>query len=152
MSTFLIRPATSPSSSYPIVLTRLGGPHSKPNSHLKLVEVPGIEPATSWSVVRHATIIIIKYTSCHQILGLTEEKIYFFPIFMLKTAIYFFLYYQFPPSTVNASTIFCFSYHHGDAYFFFPLLSFPSSILQWLHKEGNFVLVHPRKLTFVCRI
>ena len=31
MSTFLIRSATSQSSSYPIVLTRLGGPRSRPN-------------------------------------------------------------------------------------------------------------------------
>ena len=47
MSTFLIRSATSQSSSYPIVLTMLGGPRSRPNPHLKFVEVPGIEPATS---------------------------------------------------------------------------------------------------------
>ena len=49
MSTFLIRSATSQSSSYPIVLTKLGGPRSRPNTHLKFVEVPRIEPATSWS-------------------------------------------------------------------------------------------------------
>ena len=35
MSTFLTRSATSHSSSYPIVLTRLGGPLSRPNPHLK---------------------------------------------------------------------------------------------------------------------
>ena len=52
MPTFLIRSAASQSSNYPIVLTRLGGSRSKPNPHLKFVEVPGIEPATSWSVVR----------------------------------------------------------------------------------------------------
>ena len=52
MLTFLIRSATSQSNSYPIVLVRLGGPRS-PNPHLKFVEVPGIEPATSW-LVRHA--------------------------------------------------------------------------------------------------
>ena len=51
MSNFLIRSATSQSSSYPIVLTRLGGPRSRPNPHLKFVEVPGIEPATSWLYV-----------------------------------------------------------------------------------------------------
>ena len=45
MSTFLITSATSQSGSYPIVLTRLGGPRSRPNPHLKFVEVPGIEPA-----------------------------------------------------------------------------------------------------------
>ena len=36
MSTLLIRSATSQSSSYPIVLTRLGGPRSRSNPHLKL--------------------------------------------------------------------------------------------------------------------
>ena len=36
MSTFLIRPATSQSSSYPVVLTRLGGPSSTSNPHLKM--------------------------------------------------------------------------------------------------------------------
>ena len=46
MSTFLIRSATSQSSSYPIVLMRLSGPRSRPNPHLKFVEVPGIERAT----------------------------------------------------------------------------------------------------------
>ena len=67
MSTFLIRSATSPSSSYPIVLTRLGGLRSRPNPHLKFVEVPGIEPATSWSIVRHAdpytneAVYLVKY-------------------------------------------------------------------------------------------
>ena len=45
MSTFLIRSATSQSSSYPIVLTKLGGPRSRPNPHSKFMEVPGIEPA-----------------------------------------------------------------------------------------------------------
>ena len=44
---FLIRSASPQSISYPIVLTRLGGPRSRPNPHLKFVEVPGIEPATS---------------------------------------------------------------------------------------------------------
>ena len=41
----LIISATSPSSSYPIFFTRLGGPRSR--QHLKFVEVPGIEPTTS---------------------------------------------------------------------------------------------------------
>ena len=36
MLTFLIRSATSQSSSYPIILTRLGGPCSRLNPHLKL--------------------------------------------------------------------------------------------------------------------
>ena len=35
MLTFLIRSASSQSSSYPIVLTRLGGPRSRPSPHLK---------------------------------------------------------------------------------------------------------------------
>ena len=39
MSTFLIRSAASQSSSYPIILMRLGGPYSRPNPHLKFVEV-----------------------------------------------------------------------------------------------------------------
>ena len=54
MLTFLTRSATSQSSSYPIVLTRLGKLRPRPNPHLKCVEVPGIEPATSWLLVRHA--------------------------------------------------------------------------------------------------
>ena len=41
---FLNRIATSQSSSYPIVITMLGGPRSRPNLHFKIVEVPGIEP------------------------------------------------------------------------------------------------------------
>ena len=41
MLTFLIRSATSQSNSCPIVLTRLGGPRSKPNSHLKFVRNAG---------------------------------------------------------------------------------------------------------------
>ena len=44
MSAFLIRSTTSQSSSYQIVLMRLGGPRSRPNSHLKFVEVPGSNP------------------------------------------------------------------------------------------------------------
>ena len=47
LMTFLIRSAISQLSSYPIVLRRLGGPRSRPNPHLKFVEVPGIEHATS---------------------------------------------------------------------------------------------------------
>ena len=53
MLTFLIRSATSQSSSYPIVLTRLGGSRSRPTPYLKIVEVPEIETVTSWLVVRH---------------------------------------------------------------------------------------------------
>ena len=49
-----MRYATSQSSRYPIVLTRLGGPRSIPNPHFKFMEVQGIEPATSWSVLRYA--------------------------------------------------------------------------------------------------
>ena len=44
MSTFLNRSATSQSSSYPIVFTRLGGPRSRPNSQLKLQKCRGSNP------------------------------------------------------------------------------------------------------------
>ena len=37
ISTFLIRSATSQTSSYPIVLTRLGGPRSRPNPHIIII-------------------------------------------------------------------------------------------------------------------
>ena len=47
MSASLIRFATSQSCSHPIVLTRLGGPCSSPNPLFKIVEVLGMEPATS---------------------------------------------------------------------------------------------------------
>ena len=49
MSPFLIRSAISQSSSYPVVLTRLGGPRST----FKIADLPGIEPATSCLIVRH---------------------------------------------------------------------------------------------------
>ena len=43
------------SSSYPIVLTRLGGPRSRPYTSRKISRVlPGIEPGTSWVSVRWA--------------------------------------------------------------------------------------------------
>ena len=32
---------------------------------------------------------------------------------------------------------FCFSIHLGVVFFFFPLLSVPSSVLQWNHEGGN---------------
>ena len=54
MLTFLITSVASQSSSYPIILTRPGGSCSRPNPHLKYVEVLGIEPVTSWSVVRYS--------------------------------------------------------------------------------------------------
>ena len=54
MSTFLITSATSQSSSYPIVLIGIGGPLSR----YKLVEVPGIEPLTSWSVGRDKNVAL----------------------------------------------------------------------------------------------
>ena len=43
---------TSQSRSYTTVLTRLGAPRSRPI--FKIVEVSGIEPSTSWSLLRHA--------------------------------------------------------------------------------------------------
>ena len=61
MSTFLIRSATSQSSSHPIVLMRLGGPRSRHNPKFKIVEVPEIKPAIFWAVVRHAE----PYTNQH---------------------------------------------------------------------------------------
>ena len=70
MSTFLIRSATSQPSSYPIVLTRLSGPRSRPNPHLKIVEVPGIEPATSWSVW---TKVIEKGKHTLELFSITEK-------------------------------------------------------------------------------
>ena len=43
------------SSSYPIVLTRLGGPHSRPYTSRKISRVePGIKSGTSWMAVRRA--------------------------------------------------------------------------------------------------
>ena len=43
------------SSSYPIVLTRLGGPRSRPYTSRKICRVwSGIEPGTSWMAVRRA--------------------------------------------------------------------------------------------------
>ena len=75
MSTFLIRSATSQSSSYIIVLTRLDGPRSRPYPHLKFVEVPGIESATSWSVVRHAD-------------HYTNEAVYIYIYWLLRPCTY----------------------------------------------------------------
>ena len=44
------------SSSYPIVLTRLGGPRSRSYTSRKISRVqPGIEPGTSWMAVRRAS-------------------------------------------------------------------------------------------------
>ena len=43
---FVLRSICQSISSYPIVLMRLGGLHSRPNPHIKIVEVQGIEPAT----------------------------------------------------------------------------------------------------------
>ena len=44
MSTFLIRSTTSQSSSYPIVLSRLGGSRSRPNPHLQLCKCRQLNP------------------------------------------------------------------------------------------------------------
>ena len=69
MSTFLIRSATSQSSSYPIVFTRLGGPRFRSNPHLKFVKVQGIEPATYLMIGRQTSdnedIYIYIYTYIH---------------------------------------------------------------------------------------
>ena len=40
----IIKSATSQSSSYPIALKRLGGPHLKPNQHLKLFKCQELNP------------------------------------------------------------------------------------------------------------
>ena len=50
----LIRSATSQSSSYPIGLTRLSGPSSIPNPHLKFVEVPRIEAHDQQTYIKHS--------------------------------------------------------------------------------------------------
>ena len=43
------------SSSYPIALTRMGGPRSRPYTSRKISRVqPGVEPGTSWMAVRCA--------------------------------------------------------------------------------------------------
>ena len=49
---FLNQIATSQSNNYQNVLTMFGGPCSRPA--FKIVEVPGIEPATLWLVITHA--------------------------------------------------------------------------------------------------
>ena len=96
MSTFLIRSATSQSRSYPIVLTRLGGPRSRPNPHLKFVEVPGIEPATSWSVVRSIiktfpfSSLSFLCTSIHYNFKINSWKFVYLKYFPYK------LYYYYP--------------------------------------------------------
>jgi hypothetical protein len=54
MFTFLIRCATSQSSSYLVALTTLGESRSRSNILLILLKC-GIKPATSWLVVRHAS-------------------------------------------------------------------------------------------------
>ena len=42
-------------AAYPIGLTRLGGPRSRPYTSRKISRVePGIEPGTSWMAVRRA--------------------------------------------------------------------------------------------------
>ena len=52
---FLNRISLLISSSYPIVLTRLGGPRSRPCTSRKISRVElGIEPGTSWMAVRRA--------------------------------------------------------------------------------------------------
>ena len=45
---------------------------------------------------------------------------------------------QLPPLAPNI--FFCCSDHQGTVFFFFLLLSLPSSVLQWHHVEGNFFL------------
>ena len=76
MSTFLIRSATSQSSSYPIVLTRLGGPLSRPSSHLKFGNTGNRTrshtpwPLDQWgghALVLSVVIVVIPYLNIPQI-------------------------------------------------------------------------------------
>jgi hypothetical protein len=53
-ATFLMRSATSQSSSYPIVLTRLGGPHSRTNTHFYNSESVGNRTRDHMITIRHA--------------------------------------------------------------------------------------------------
>ena len=99
MSTF--RSGTSQSSSYPIVLTRLGGPRSRPNPHLKPVEVPGIEPATSWSVVSKPIYNFIYFsqisasTKCCERNAAWISTVCVWFVFIMKDLIYFELTHTF---------------------------------------------------------
>ena len=82
-STFLIRPANSQSSSYPVVLTRLGGPHSWPNPLLKSL-VPGIEPAILWSMMYDY--IIQNIISMYIIISISLQ-----PLFLCRNSQYKYL-------------------------------------------------------------
>ena len=52
----------------------LGGPRSRHNPHLKFVEVPGIERATSSSVVGHADHYNNEVSVCYGFKSLIEEE------------------------------------------------------------------------------
>jgi hypothetical protein len=65
LPTELLKPSTRPSEniSYPILLVRLGGPHSRPNPFEKIFElkVPGIKFLTLQLVVtttKHSVLLI----------------------------------------------------------------------------------------------
>ena len=73
MSTFLIRSATSQSSSYPIVLTRLGGPWSRPNPHGSagdcardfMISCQTCWPLDQWDHYSIKFVIYFKCEICH---------------------------------------------------------------------------------------
>ena len=54
---------------------------------------------------------------------------------------------QLPPLAPN---IFCFLNHLGAVFFFFLLLSLPSSALQWHHEGGNFFSEYDRSNWLLC--
>ena len=86
---------------------RLGGPRSKPSPHLKLVEVPGIEPATIvLQTDSYKKLMLVKqfpvkflggYSSHHQ-LYLTDSEnsggcLLYFPVKLLSEGISEFISY-----------------------------------------------------------
>ena len=84
MTIFLIRTASSQLSSYPIILTKLGGPHSRSNPHFKIVKVSGIEPRplgqqsdtlTPRPVIYGSQIWITNEEGTPQATHMSEEKI-----------------------------------------------------------------------------
>ena len=54
---------------------------------------------------------------------------------LINGCFYLFLDLEFPP--LGPNIFFWFSNHQGAVFFFFLLLSLPSSVLQWHHEGGN---------------
>ena len=68
MSTFLIRSSTYQSSSYPIVLTRLSRPRSRPNPHLKFIEIKGYGCDHKFcNICGCCHLLLWIYTKCHKL-------------------------------------------------------------------------------------